>query len=328
MEFKKIFIGVFTLTFLVGIVFTLPLDLFENETTNFTLKVKPKKLVVSRETCNTDYSIYSNAEAIRKLCGNYDADDISANIAVDSTKEKSEPDFEPEILKENNDWREFDGSDFNTKLQEVGEGFHSDQVQVKSGEIWLGLFKNNKGFYLKKSKVKIRRVHDPIVDKEKKQKTGKSVSVKNKDKAIYLLRNARFLSEGKVETIFDGNNKSEKYSDYKELRAGFSKELKIGKETYTFRAKKGVNEKGKKIIALTFENGNKRQVIHSIEYYGDDDLIGTLQWLGDLDRDGKPDFFLSPWIQENTSKVNLYLSSQAQKGKLVKLVATYSTSGC
>lgn len=253
-----------------------------------------------------------------------------ANVAaqiVDVAESKNTPNIEQIVIEENNDWKEFGNSDFEIKIQEVGEGFHGDEVEAKSGEVWLGLFKNKMGFYLEKSKVIIIPVHDPIVDEVETQKTGKSVSVENKDQAIYLLKNAEFLNEGRVETFFDGNNESEEYSDYKDLRADFTKEFKIGKEIYTFRATKGISKKGEKIIALTFENGREKQVIHSIEYYGDD-LVGTLQWIGDLDHDGKPDFFFSPWIQENKSRVNLYLSSQANKGKLVKLVATYSTSGC
>ncbi len=56
--------------------------------------------------------------------------------------------------------------------------------------------------------------------------------------------------------------------------------------------------------------------------------LGNLYWVGDLDRDGKPDFFTNLYLNENGDYLNLYLSSRAKKGKLVKKVAVFATSGC
>src|SRR5688572_5798635 len=50
--------------------------------------------------------------------------------------------------KENDFWQEEDESNFKIKLLETGEGFHGDEIQAKSGETWLGLFKEKNKYNL------------------------------------------------------------------------------------------------------------------------------------------------------------------------------------
>lgn len=76
------------------------------------------------------------------------------------------------------------------------------------------------------------------------------------------------------------------------------------------------------VLILEFERA--KQILHvSIE-----DYLGTLFRVGDLDRDSKPDFYLSPWIKENISESSLFLSSEAENNNLVKKVALMVTVGC
>jgi hypothetical protein len=56
--------------------------------------------------------------------------------------------------------------------------------------------------------------------------------------------------------------------------------------------------------------------------------LGTLFWVGDLDSDNKPDFYLSPWIKENVTESSLFLSSESEKNNLVGKVALMVTVGC
>jgi len=51
--------------------------------------------------------------------------------------------------------------------------------------------------------------------------------------------------------------------------------------------------------------------------------VGYLYWVGDLDSDGKPDFYLSLYENDNVSAVFLFLSSKAENGKLIKAVASF-----
>ncbi|HXG84959.1 MAG TPA: hypothetical protein VNI84_13140 [Pyrinomonadaceae bacterium] len=240
----------------------------------------------------------------------------------------------PEILEENSDWKKREDS-FKIKLLETGEGFHGDEIEAKSGETWLGLFGENGKYRLEFTKLKIRRVHDSVIDgyeeKEAKQKTGKSLSVNKKFEPVLLLKNAEMLKEGEINTLYHGVPDDEikgRDEEYLSLKNGFLKEFKIGKIIYKLSVKKGKNKNREDILALILENGKTFQTLHSLEPFGEDDYLRALYWAGDLDRDEKPDFYFSLYFHDNVEYRNLFLSSEAEKGKLVKKAATFTTTGC
>lgn len=221
---------------------------------------------------------------------------------------------------------------FKIKLLETGDGFHGEQVNAKSGETWLNLFNKGNKFYLKKTKIKIQQVFDTVVDDEnKKEKTGKTVTVAN-NPSIFLLKKADFLKEGEIESYFGRSHPedddAEENIDYLSLKVGFSKDFVIDGEKYNLRVKKGLNQNKEKIIALVLENNEISQTLHSLKYFDDNDYLGTLFWVGDLDRDKKPDFYLDLYIHDNLEDRYLFLSTKAARGKLVEKVANFWTNGC
>jgi hypothetical protein len=78
------------------------------------------------------------------------------------------------------------------------------------------------------------------------------------------------------------------------------------------------------VFALVLESEQTKQILH----VSGEDYLGILFWVGDLDRDNKPDFFLGAWIKENITESSLFLSSEAEKNNLVKKVALMTTVGC
>jgi hypothetical protein len=129
-----------------------------------------------------------------------ESETVSKSLPVPQNEKKSKL----ETLKEINNWIDEENYSFKIKLLETGEGFHGDEVEAKSGEKWLGLFKENDGYFMRFSELKVSRVHDPIVDDNEKIKTGKSISLKNNKTPIFLLKNAGTLQEGKITTLFQG----------------------------------------------------------------------------------------------------------------------------
>ncbi len=230
-------------------------------------------------------------------------------------------------IEENNDWRDEDQSKFPIKLIETGEGFHGSEINAKSGENWLGLFQENGKSYLEYTKIKVLRAYDPVIDDEnsKTVKTGKSVLVSQKTSPIFLLKNAKLLTEGIIPTLYRYDENSDEDVS---IRAGFKKEFRIGDKNYFVKAERGKNRQNEEILSLVIESGGISQTIHSIKYFGDGDYVGALYWAGDLDRDGKPDFYFSLYFHDNVEYKNLFLSSQAEKGKLEKKVATFLITGC
>lgn len=296
MKITKTFTGVFLLTFLIGII------------SFYLLILKTEK----------------NVEQV----------EITQVVPSDFPVPKVETKIEPEILEENNDWETEEESKFKTKLLETGEGFRGDQIDAKSGEIWLGLFKEQESYSLRSTEIKIRRVYDEIVDEDETKKTGKSVGVEGKLKPIFLLKNANKLREAKITTLFQGLTMDE-ISEAEEselvsneilttLVKDFVQKYKIGGKEYELKVIKAKNKNNEKIFALILESEGIRQVLHTSA----ESNLGTLYWVGDLDRDSQPDFYFSLYIQENTEYKNLFLSSEAERGKLVKKVAVFSTSGC
>lgn len=232
----------------------------------------------------------------------------------------------PETIEENIDWQEEDESKFKIKLLETGEGFHGDQVQAKSGEIWLGLFKQKDKFFLRSTKLKIRRVHDVVVDGEDENvKTGKSVFTNVNAQAVFLLKNAKMLREGEIKTLYFAADIDENT----ELRNGSQKNFEFNGDKYTLRVENKISSdeflgKGSKLILS--RNGTE-QILNYLKD-GCDDCFWNLYWVGDLDRDGKLDFYFDLSWHYNVMDKRLFLSSQADKGKMIKNIANFWTNGC
>ncbi len=226
---------------------------------------------------------------------------------------------------------------FKIKLMETGEGFHGDEVEAESGETWLGLFKENNKHFLRSEKIKIRRVHDVVVDEDEQSKTGKSVSVIGKNQPLFLLKNADSIKSGEIKTLFQGYtsddidkaaelgvNTDEMLATFKK---GFVQKYEIGGKEYTLKVKEAINKKREKILALVLESNGARQILHTMnEEYTN--YLGVLYWAGDLDRDQKPDFYMELYVHDNVIFRNLYLSSEANGSDLIKKVAYFSTTGC
>lgn len=227
------------------------------------------------------------------------------------------------IQETDEDWAQKERN-YKIKLLLTGE-FHGDEVTAKTGEKWLGLFKDNGKSFLRYTKIKVSRVRDEIVDGDSKAKTGKKVSVENLTAPIFLLNNAKMLKEGDVKTLFYAS----KNEEAKNLENGFSENYALHNTNYTLKV---VNEKtsGKYITngsKLVVESGNIKQVLVSLPN-GGNDASWSLLWVGDLDKDGKLDFYADVSSHYNMSNPVLFLSSQAEKGKLVKDVADFGSVGC
>ncbi len=207
--------------------------------------------------------------------------------------------------------------------------FHGDEVEAKNGETWLGLFNENGKSYLAFTKLKVSLVRDVVLDNQKKKFTGKKVSVKNRAEPIFLLKKASILKPGEVTTVHypdvgEANGES--------LKSGFTQNYKIGKSVFTIKyndySYTKVEESGSTNDVFAHElilscNGTE-QLLSSPN---DRAYSYNLLWAGDLDRDGKLDLYIET-SGENFTAYGLYLSSEAEEGKLVEEVAGFGSVGC
>ncbi len=82
---------------------------------------------------------------------------------------------------------------FKVAILETGE-FHGDEVTATSGETWLGLHVSDQGSRLLPYRLKVEAVHDPILDDDETQQTGKALSVDVPVQPAFLLKGASMLS--------------------------------------------------------------------------------------------------------------------------------------
>lgn len=300
MNIKKLFIGVFLSTFLFGVIAYFLVPKRENKIIRkITSETIPKKTV-------------QTTPAIIKE--------------------------ELETLEEVGGWVDEEKYPFKIKLLTTGEGFHGDEVEAKTGETWLGLFQENDKYFLRSTKLNIKRVYDDIIDYKKNQTTGKTVSVKGKNQPLFLLKNSR-LSNGAVQSLFRGTTWREVIENYKEselsfdeimttMKKDFVHNFEIKNKKFALKVIEAKNKNDEKILALITESEGTRQVLHTMRESDEFLSIGDLIWAGDLDRDGKPDFYMTLFEHYNVGNSVLFLSSEAENGKLVKKVAYFWTTGC
>lgn len=206
------------------------------------------------------------------------------------------------------------------RLLTIGTSFHGDEVSARSGEKWLGLFVANGRAEFRFAEVRVEIVRDSVVDKGPKN-TGKSVSVKGNAEPVLMIEKASGLRPGSIE-YFDGEYEGDSY----DLVPGFKLDFDFGKGLVSLEVVEG-SVNGGQVAAVVVRRGDQTQTLYMSET-GGDSYLGRLYFVGDFDRDGWPDFYLSPNYHDNVNDRRLFLSSKSKKGKIVREFAAFTTVGC
>ncbi len=217
-----------------------------------------------------------------------------------------------------------------SKLLEIGEAYHGDQVAAKTGESWIGLFRDGDRYFLKTTSIKITKVRDEIVDDENSGvETGKTVTTKMDLPAVFLLKNVAGIRDGEVETLYYADPDND--ADFQDsiLKVRTVREFNYNDSHYTVRVDSPSPHddylgKGSKLV---IDRDGEEQVLRYLPF-GCNDCSWTLGWVGDIDRDGKLDFYFDLTGHYNITSRRLFLSSRAAKGQLLKFVAEFWTNGC
>lgn len=181
---------------------------------------------------------------------------------------------------------------------------------------WLDLHQKNGKYYLEKA--------DYTITKGYSECSGDSTKIINsKNKTIILLGNSKLVT-GEVKTVPIKKNKI-----WPKEKLTFN----FGNEEYTLRAEGKVLSSEKvhtdngeelyqnvKDYKLYLSAGNSPETLF-LEEESFNDTFVELLFIGDIDRDGKPDFIFGANRDYEEERVILYLSSQAKKGKLIKKAA-------
>lgn len=212
---------------------------------------------------------------------------------------------------------------------ETGAIYRESEVIAKTGEKWLTLFERNGKYSLVTSKTK-------IVKKQTISFPGDEYDVQlffdRPGTPVFAVRNMKALKPGSITTLYHRPSWEEidrRNLPIEAMKTGYKREFNLNEKWYTLRVSQALSKNGTPTGILVLENDGVSQVIaENYHEPGYGEIIGDLLWVGDLDNDGKLDLYFDEFNEKGYFGVGLYLSSSAQPGKLVKLVATFSTAGC
>ena len=220
-----------------------------------------------------------------------------------------------------------------TKLVDVDEFvssyidgiFRKPEKFASNGELWLGLFRNKDEFRFQPIKTFLA-FEERSLDPE--QEDWYSIKFNKKGAPIFLIKGSKTIRPGSVATIA-----ARLYNTKDELRLGYNGLFSLNDKNYIVRVVPGITIDGTKVNVLVLESGDSSEVVTYNLYYKDQttlyDAIGKLLFVGDLDGDLKLDLYISDFgFEKGGFGTQLFLSSEADPGRLVKLVATFGTPGC
>lgn len=200
--------------------------------------------------------------------------------------------------------------------------FHSDEVLEDADKMnWVGLFKNKTGYYLAATKIKTSRVHDPIVDEDKKTKTGWKVQTTNKDSALILVEALPFLKENKVQQLA---LTQAQFMPGDSLKFNF---INIEYQIFAKGKLDGTTVLDYKLYLKTTQNGQTKVELLSAQLGFEDAMIRIL-FAGDIDGDGLLDLVIDNSNHYNGKSITLYLSKPAENGALLKVIGGHRSVGC
>lgn len=211
--------------------------------------------------------------------------------------------------------------DAKPRLIETGE-FHDGEVQVRTGETWLGLFVSPKSSELAEVRVKISPVRD--AEKSNSGRSDQEVTVSDPRVPVFLVKNCPSLQPSRVQTVFSQNLQLSNQTDIS---------LKLNDLTYRLHVRTADTSEGMFIsnpdAQLILSLPGRKQVLYALKGHKTiQNPVWSLNWAGDIDGDGRLDLYVTVTDHYNIAEKRLYLSSPARGIRLVKNVASFTTTGC
>lgn len=217
-------------------------------------------------------------------------------------------------------------------IQPPGQ-FHGDEPVARDGESWLALQVDGNGALLVATTLKVRAVHDEVLD-EAGARTSLEVSSQDGDGVIAYLRGAglkagaiepaavasmdpaaaglpyEVIFRGQLHRLYSHCEQQPRDAHAQQPQFDCRIELRTGDHAQVFSRLSGYREPQAATVSLG------------------DDASPALLFAGDLDRDGKLDLIFNTTDHYNVSRPTLFLSSQSRPGELLHEVARYESVGC
>ena len=176
---------------------------------------------------------------------------------------------------------------------------------------WIGIYKDSNGMYCKSTQAKVKAVRD-MWNQDEDNLDATIIEDVSKDASVFLFSGITVPENFRINEF---NNILH--------RVEIGKTAKIGK--YTLKAEGNLAPESQAPLTYKLSISGPRkgknidQIIVNHEFL--DDGMTEILWIGDLDADGMPDMIIDMSPKYSYSTPTLFLSSKADEGNLLKLVA-------
>ena len=212
---------------------------------------------------------------------------------------------------------------------------HATEVTIDQSKVWFGIYKINESddYELKKVRPGLRPCHDPVFDNEEDSLSGREVFIEGNPETPLLLLGGLALQEGKLETSFINNPRCLYPGDFIRFNMNNKEYALMATGTVAFDTSNNrmipyIKNYKVLLVESMYNQPVVQELIYLDQLYTSDEVQPAVFYVGDIDRDGKPDLLYDLSTHYNVSNVTLFLSSKAAAGKLVKQVASWNTTGC
>ncbi|MDE0300313.1 MAG: hypothetical protein OXN17_16880 [Candidatus Poribacteria bacterium] len=201
------------------------------------------------------------------------------------------------------------------QILQVGEFFY--EISADPNKVWMGLFPTKEGYSLMPSEIRIDAFYNPTIGGDENMTGATRVSVHGDNPPLFLITGLESLRAGMVKTLFAGRLP---------LPPESLLEFTLDNENpYSITALGGMESNAGGVDhRVELVKGSRSQVICS--FARTDVAVTYLLWAGDLDRDGQLDMLIDTVCDYNASGPMLLLSSFAEDGDLLQMVAQFETS--
>ncbi len=209
-------------------------------------------------------------------------------------------------------------SDIKILIPAFYRGAKIDEYNAMYSENWFDFY-HNKKYYLKSAEINIESSYDECSG-------DSSLHIFSKRASILLIKGLS-PKNNRIETI---------KLDKERVWVGDILKFKFNSRTYILEGKGVTVKHGRAYmdksdkpkrwdivedykLYLSLEDSSTQQLLISMEKFND--TFVKILWIGDLDEDNMPDFIFDTSPNYEYNRLELFLSSAAKDGELVKLVA-------
>lgn len=196
---------------------------------------------------------------------------------------------------------------------------HAEENSLKDGDEVFALVLDGEQSRLEKTKVSVTNIEDASLAPAG-EKTGKLIDVKNLSNVLLLIKSS-FLKAGPIKSDI-----TKFQMIYPGQTVGLGTAWLFA--TALVEPGNGVFMPTKNYCIWAARREFEMQKLWCADLLQRDSSVPGVVWSGDLDRDGTIDVILDTSSSYNVSSLTLYLSSKAQKGKILSEGFSFSRSGC